>query len=300
VERSEINTVGILYSGEMGSALGRVFAESGCRVVTTLQGRSPRTQRLCRDAGLEALDSLGEVVRLAEMVVSVVPPSAAIQVAKEYAEQTAAHDVKVTSGDRRRLYVDANAISPATIEEIDKILAPVGIDFVDVAINGLAAVLRTDAIVYLSGSRASELARLVQPALRVQIVGDTPGKASALKGALAGLSKGVTALFIEIAVVARAAGVSESFLERCRDYYPGVMEVVDRMLPSYPRHARRRAEEMKELNEAIQRLGLRPDMVRAAEQVTRATAEVDWEKRKVARDWTTESVLEVLHDSGLF
>jgi 3-hydroxyisobutyrate dehydrogenase-like beta-hydroxyacid dehydrogenase len=283
--------VGILYPGEMGTSLGRVLVENGGHVVTTLAGRSPRTQRLCGEAGLPTVPSLREVVRLADIVVSVVPPAAALQAALDYA---ALADLAPPG----RLYVDANAVSPRTAIEIGRILGAVGIDYVDAAINGMAARLRTGAIVYLSGARAQEVAQLFGRTLQVQVVGDEPGKASALKCALAGLSKGLAALFAEIAVLARAAGVSDAFLQRCRVYYPGVMEVVDRMLPTYPQHARRRAQEMAELEEAMLGLGLQPDMVRAAWQVTAAMARTDWQQPAGAPPWTADRVLEALHAGG--
>jgi 3-hydroxyisobutyrate dehydrogenase-like beta-hydroxyacid dehydrogenase len=190
--------------------------------------------------------------------------------------------------------VDANAVSPATAVEIGEVLAGRGVDYVDAAINGLASALRTGAIVYLSGARAAEVARLFGRTMQVQVVGEEPGKASALKGALAGLSKGLAALFVEIAVMAREAGVAPFFLERCRSYYPGVMEVVERMLPTYPRHAGRRAEEMGELEDAMRSLGLRADMVSAARRVTRAMAEAGLPLTQR----TADGVLEALHAAG--
>jgi 3-hydroxyisobutyrate dehydrogenase-like beta-hydroxyacid dehydrogenase len=288
-------TVGILYSGEMGSTLGRVFLDAGLRTVTTLEDRSPRTERFCREVGLEVLPSFREVVRVANIVVSVVPPSAAVKVARDYTQERS-QDCSPLAPRPSPLFIDANAISPATVVEVGKALAGAGVDYVDVAINGMASVLRTDAIVYLSGIRAGEIAQMLEPFLRVQVVGDVPGKASALKGALAGLSKGITALFVEIAVMAREAGVSEFFMERCRSYYPGLTEVVDRMLPSYPRHARRRAEEMKELEDAMLALGLQPNMVHAAAQVTRAIA--DAHLKEGTAKWTADGVLEALQHCG--
>jgi 3-hydroxyisobutyrate dehydrogenase-like beta-hydroxyacid dehydrogenase len=281
-------TVGILYAGEMGAALGGALIGAGLRVLTTLEGRSAHTERRCREAELECLPSLREVVRSAELVVSVVPPSAAVGVAKEYADL--AH-----LAPAGRLYVDANAVSPARAVEIDQVLAGPGVDYVDVAINGLAAALHTGAIVYLSGGRAAEVAVLLGRSLRVQVVGDTPGKASALKGALAGLSKGLTALFVEIAIMAREAGLSEFFLERARVFYPGVMEVVERMLPTYPRHGGRRAEEMGELVDTMHTLGLQANMVNAARQVTQAMADAGLEQPQGRPPWTAGRVLEALY-----
>jgi 3-hydroxyisobutyrate dehydrogenase-like beta-hydroxyacid dehydrogenase len=282
--------MGILYPGEMGSSLGRVLKEQGGRVVTTCADRSPRTQRLCREAGLETVGSLREVAHLADIVISVVPPAAALQVAREYA-------ALAECSPPGRVYVDVNAVSPATAVAIGKVLAPHGIDYVDAAINGMAARLRSGAIVYLSGGRAAQIARLWGPALQVQVVGDTPGKASALKGILAGLSKGLTALFTEIAVLAEAADLSAVFLERCRGYYPGIMEVVERMLPTYPQHGRRRADELAELEEAMLALGLQPAMVQAARQVTAAMAQVPWQA-VAGQTWTADHVLQTVHAHG--
>ncbi len=277
--------IGILYAGEMGAALGRVFLDEGLRVVTTLNERGPRTRSLCHDAGLEVVKSLADVVRAADIVVSAVPPSAALQVARDYAALAQTAPVG-------RLYVDVNAVSPATAVEIGEVLAGAGVDYVDAAINGLASVLRTGAILYLSGARAGEVAHVLRRSLNIKVVGDVPGKASALKGALAGLSKGLTALFLEIAVMAREADLSEFFMERCRSFYPGVMEVVDRMLPTYPRHAGRRAQEMGELEDAMLALDLQPNMVRAAKDVTRAVAQAG-----LAGAATAEQVVAEIHAS---
>jgi 3-hydroxyisobutyrate dehydrogenase-like beta-hydroxyacid dehydrogenase len=283
-------TVGILYPGEMGTSLGRILRES-VRVVTTVEGRSPRTQQLCREAELETLPTMRDVVCCADVVVSVVPPASALQLARDYAKLAGL-------APAGRLYVDVNAVSPATAVAVGRVLEEAGVDYVDAAINGLAARLRNGALVYLSGPRAAEVAAWWGQYLTVQVIGETPGKASALKGVLAGLSKGLTALFAEIAVLAHAAGVSEPFLERCRSYYRGVTEVVDRMLPTYPQHARRRAEEMAELEEAMLTLDLEPTMVRAAHRVTARMAEADLPAAPGTPAWTADEILKALHARG--
>src|SRR5580692_5221461 len=79
------STIGILYSGEMGSSFGKVVREAGFRVITTVEGRSPRTHRLCHEGGLSVVDSLGEVIERSDVVVSLVSPGAALSVAREVA-----------------------------------------------------------------------------------------------------------------------------------------------------------------------------------------------------------------------
>ena len=70
-------TVGIVSPGAMGSAVGGALLRGGARVVATVAGRSERTARLADEAGLELLPSLADVVREADIVLSIVPPDQA-------------------------------------------------------------------------------------------------------------------------------------------------------------------------------------------------------------------------------
>ena len=47
-----MTTVGLIGTGHMGAGLGWALREGGHEVVTTLDGRSARTARLTRDAGI--------------------------------------------------------------------------------------------------------------------------------------------------------------------------------------------------------------------------------------------------------
>jgi 3-hydroxyisobutyrate dehydrogenase-like beta-hydroxyacid dehydrogenase len=283
-------TVGILFPGEMGCALGRVLVEEGLRVVTTLEGRGSRTARLCHDSLLEVLPSVAEVARCADLVFSVVTPAAALSVARTYA-------VCCKRAEAPRIYVDVNSIAPATAVAVGHVVSAGGARFVDGAIHGLASQLASRGVVYLSGPDVVAPAALLGRSLRVRIVGDRPGQASAVKGALAGMSKGLAALFTEIALLARRAGVREHFQEGCGLFYPGVVEAVERLLPTYPRHAGRRAEELAELETSMETLGMRPAMVPAARDVITAIAAAGLENESPRR-WTAAEVIEALHGAG--
>ena len=225
------------------------------RVIAPVAGRGPRTQRLCREAGLEIVGSLADAAELADVMLSVVPPSAAVAVAEEY-----------LAAARRRncaaLYVDVNSVSPDTVARIGGLFAGSPVELVDAAVHGVASRLRTQGALYLSGRPAPRVAAMFGKAVRVRVVGEAPGQASALKSVLAGMSKGLAALFFEAGVLAREAGLLRQFLEECSAFYPGVMEAVDRTAPSYPRHAARRRDEMRELEHTMETLGLAPHMVR--------------------------------------
>ncbi len=100
------------------------------------------------------MGSLTDLVRQSDLIVSIVVPSAAIDVAKKVAEA-----VK-TAGRKNLIFLDANAISPMTAEEIAKNLQPAGVSFVDGCIIGSAARMGKGTIVYVSGPEANHLQML--------------------------------------------------------------------------------------------------------------------------------------------
>ena len=93
-------------------------------------------------------------------------------------------------------------------------------------------------------------------ALKCVVLGGDVGAASAFKLAFAGFNKGLVALFLEVMAAADRLGQRDELLECLRAFYPGTVETVERLLPSYPRHAARRAEEMDELAERSGRAGI--------------------------------------------
>ena len=149
-------TVGVLYPGDLGSTLGKLLAAHGVRVVTTLRDRERRTAERCRDSGIIVLDSLAAVARESHVVLSLVPPNAASDLAKAYCQVA-------PLAPPSALFVDANSIGPELAAELAAKLADCGHDFVDGAINGLASKISTGGTLFLSGSRAPEVAKLFGP-----------------------------------------------------------------------------------------------------------------------------------------
>jgi 3-hydroxyisobutyrate dehydrogenase-like beta-hydroxyacid dehydrogenase len=281
--------VGLLYPGEMGTALAGVLRRDGYRVVTTLEGRGPATARNCRAAGLEELQGLRSVVRAASVLLVLVPPGAALDVAGRVREQLAGR----AEGDRL-VYVDLNSVSPETAGAVAAGFAGTAVDFVDGAISGPASRLSSRCVLYLSGPLAGSVAALFEGRMQVQVVGEVPGQASALRMLLSGLTKGVTALFVEMALAACQAGVLDRLLAAYQGSYPGVMEVVDRMLPTYPLHAARRGQEMAEVESTLAQLGLHPAVTPGVRRLTEAVGGCGL-AGEPARDWSVREVVEELH-----
>jgi hypothetical protein len=96
-------------------------------------------------------------------------------------------------------------------------------------------------------------------------------------------------------------GVLDELLAAYREYYPGIVSVVDRLLPTYPRHARRRADELGELEETIESLGLEPRMICGARRNIAAIgrlalAEQFHEKERAG--WSVADVLARIHEQN--
>ena len=82
-----------------------------------------------------------------------------------------------------------------------------------------------------------------------------------LKMLMSGVSKGITALFLEMGRAASEAQMLDEFWDSVVQFYPGFTSAVERMLPTVPRHARRRAGEMGELADTLANLSLPPGLM---------------------------------------
>jgi 3-hydroxyisobutyrate dehydrogenase-like beta-hydroxyacid dehydrogenase len=258
-------TVGIFSIGQMGAAWARLLREHGIRVVTHSGGRGERTRRLRDDAGVEELPGVEQAVEEADLIVSLVPPTAAPLVASSVARATRASGASP-------VFLEANAISPRVALEIAEAMGEAGGICVDGAIIGGAATLPGGCVVYLSGPEAYRVKPLEICGLRLAFLGESIGQASALKMVYAGLNKGLAAQLTEALVTARAVGVFEPALEKFREDFAGLMATMERFLPSFGYHAARRAEEMDEYGAMAEEAGLKAIMAPATGILLRGIA----------------------------
>lgn len=244
-------TVGIVSPGAMGGALGRGWAEAGARAVATVRGRSERTRSLAH--GVELLPSLEDVVAAADVVVSVVPPGAAVAVARAVRAAAAA-------AGTAPLVADLNAVSPATVTRIAEALGP--LDLVDGSISGGPPDTGTTRV-YLSGPRAAEVAALRHPRLDVRLLGDALGTASAVKMSTASVYKGFAALLLHALAAAEANGVLDVVLDDLAREYPDLRDDAARTVASAGAKAHRYVGEMREIAATQEAAGLPREMFEA-------------------------------------
>jgi 3-hydroxyisobutyrate dehydrogenase-like beta-hydroxyacid dehydrogenase len=207
--------LGIISTGDMGSAVARVLTAAGRRVVTVTSDRSPRTVERARSAGAESVDTLDELVTEADVVVSIVPPGAATDVADRLAACT-------RSLGSSPIVIDANAVSPSTAEGIARTLEAAGARFVDGdIIGGPPAAGKPPTRLYLSGAHAEHVAGLLGcPELRAVTLSGPAMGASSLKMAYAAWSKGSAALALTAWALAKSLGVEGALLDEWEESQP--------------------------------------------------------------------------------
>jgi len=198
-----VKTIGLLHPGNMGATIGAAAATSGARVVWASRERSKATQDRAKQAGLVDVKNLAAAIRESEVILSVCPPHAALELARS----VAGHNF---SG----IYVDANAVSRATAERIGEIVTRAGASFVDGGIIGSPVKRAGTTRLYLSGPRAPEVAELFSASmLAARAIGEKPGAASALKMAYAAWTKCADALVLAVRALAACEGVDRALLE---------------------------------------------------------------------------------------
>ena len=253
-----IKTVALLHPGNMGVTIGAAAATSGASVLWASNDRGNATRRRAEQAKLIDAGNLSAAVRQADVVLSVCPPHAALDVARSVAAQ------KFTG-----IYVDANAVSRETAEEIGTIISASGASFVDGGIIGSPVVKPGTTRLYLSGGAAEDVAALFSGSmLDARAISGKPGAASALKVAYAAWTKCTDALVLTIRAFAAHEGVDKALLEEWSISQPGLENKCNRAAAVAVPKMWRYVGEMREIAEAFGAAGLPTGFHDAAAEVS--------------------------------
>jgi 3-hydroxyisobutyrate dehydrogenase-like beta-hydroxyacid dehydrogenase len=249
-------TVGLLHPGEIGAAIGAALRARGKTVLWTSTGRSPATAERAKEAGLEDVGTIAELGRRSDVILSLCPPHAAVDVARSLTRFAG-------------IYVDANAVSPATARTIAGLVGR----YVDGGVIGSPPRKPGTARLYLSGAEATRVAGLFAGTIvDALVVSEDPDAASALKMAYAAWTKGTSALLLAVRAVARTEEVEEALLQEWRTSLPHPNSPSQ---PPAPRSARVGASEMNEIAETFAAAGLPDGFHRAAAEIYRRSPHED-------------------------
>jgi hypothetical protein len=260
--------VGVLHPGAMGAAVGSALRPRAGAVIWAAAGRSRATSKRAELADLVGVPDVAALARRSDVIVSVCPPHAARATAEEVA---AALDEAGRSATTTPVYVDANAVSPATVGDIAALL---GADrVVDGAIIGPPAWEPGHTVLWLSGPAAADVAALFAGSpFTARVLGPELGTASALKACFALQSKALPAIWLEIAAAARGFGVEEELrgeLARAGvEYAAAVAQAAGGAAKAW-----RWAGEMDEAADTVAALDLPDGFSRAAAELYRRLAD---------------------------
>ena len=202
--------IGLLHPGDMGAAVGRCLTGRGHEVLWASEGRGPDTAARAKAAGLADAGTIAALAARAEVIISVCPPHAALDVA------WAVHGFG-------GLYVDANAVSPGTAREVARLICESGGRSVDGGIIGPPPQRPDTTRLYLSGDDAGQIAALFAGTpLDARVVSGSVTAASAVKMAYAGWTKGTAALLLAVRALAREQGVEDALLAEWALSQPGL------------------------------------------------------------------------------
>jgi 3-hydroxyisobutyrate dehydrogenase-like beta-hydroxyacid dehydrogenase len=248
-------TIAIVSPGFMGAGLGWALRSGGARVVATAAGRSVRTRRLAVEAGLELLPALADAVAVADVVLSVTPPGAAVAAARTIGDAVRAAGV-------RPVLADLNAVAPATMTAIARMWADLPV--ADGSISGAPPTVLSGARLFLSGRAAADVAALPWGEhIRPVVLDAGIGAASALKMCTASVYKGLNGLVTQAMRVAGRHGVLDEVLadlaENGLDRSAGV--------PAAATKAARFVDEMREIAATQAAAGLTPALFEAFAEV---------------------------------
>ena len=266
--------VAIIAPGMMGSAVGRRLVQHGLKVTTVLDGRSAESLARAREAGMVPVSDTEAVT--ADVVMSIVPPAAAVPLAERLLP-------RLQASRQKPIYVDCNAVNPKTVVEIASIITSTGCPFVDAGIIGGPPKPNYDGpVFYASGDAAGRFAALGEYGLKVRVLDGPAGAASAVKMSYAGITKGFTALSAAMMLAAAREGTAETLHRELSESQPALLAWLTRQMPAMYSKAYRWVAEMEEIAEFVaDDPAARQAYLAYARLYERFAADYDGDKREV-------------------
>ena len=238
--------VAVIAPGAMGAATGKRLADNGAKVLTSLKGRSAATAARAKAAGMA--DASDEEIARADFVLSILPPGDALALAERFVPA-------LTASNSKPVYVDCNAINPATVARVAAALAPTACPFVDAGIIGPppkpappgGSKVAGSPRFYASGAAASRFASLRGYGLDVRVLDGALAAASALKMSYAGITKGTQAIGAAMMLAAMRAGTADDLMAEMQFSQKEMLAWFRRALSNMPPKAYRWVAEMQEI-----------------------------------------------------
>ncbi|MFE2175828.1 DUF1932 domain-containing protein [Kitasatospora sp. NPDC059462] len=268
----------------MGAAVAACAVSAGARVLWCPSGRSAATVRRAEQAGLEPVAELRELFHRAEVMLSLCPPAAAEDVARDVAQH-----------GFTGIYVEGNAISPDRVQCIADLVGRSARAVVDGSVIGSPPVGAKHTRLFLSGpADATELVTELFSGTPVStpVLGEEIGQASALKVSYTAYQKASRVLAALAYGVAQHHGVDRALLEVAGGRQGSYLAETGYIAKTAAR-AWRWAPELEEAADTLRAAGLPDEVMRAVADTLR-----HWTDAKDDQGISVEDALEMLRGSS--
>ena len=235
-----IKNVTLISPGEMGSPIAKHIISNGIEVISPLNERSDKTKIRAKKNGIIDSGNLANSLKQTDIIVSILVPSDAKKLAEKIKEES-------TNLDRDVYFADLNAISPKTVENMEKILSGTKIKFIDGGIIGTPPTENKFPRIYVSGPHSKIFMQLNNLGMEVIDMGGNIGEASAMKMAYASITKGYSSLLIAAVMLSIKTNNFDSLMDELEYSQPRVFEDLKK-LKGIPSKAHRWIGEMQEIS----------------------------------------------------
>ena len=256
-----IKTVAIMGVGDMGHAVGGALKESGFDVISCLNGRSEHSRNLAKVAGIRDIGNLELMVADSDIVLSIMPPSAAEGFGNDIV-------AAIEASGSSPMFVECNAISPDTTRRVEAGIKAAGASYTDVGIIGSAPGRPgSPPRFYASGPDLGPISELDGKGIKVMPMGDQVGRATSIKMCYAGLTKGTTTLLTAVAIAAESLGITDELGAELASSQSAAYDGMKRAVPRLPLDAGRWIGEMEEIAATFASAGVTDNFHQAARDI---------------------------------
>jgi 3-hydroxyisobutyrate dehydrogenase len=257
--------IAIIGLGEVGQCYARLLHAAGHSLHVCAPRPNAAAIQMAAEFGLLVPADIAACVPDADWVFSCVTGASALQVVREIARYARAGAT----------LCDFTTAGVALKKEAASLVAAAGLRYVDVAIMGAIALGREKTPLLASGAGAQAFADMLNAAgARVRVTAGVAGDAMALKLLRSQFTKGLEALGVEVSMAAEQQGLREQLFEQLQDMDDTPLRsFMDMLVRTHVVHARRRAQEVRDVMQGLDAAGLPSTVLPGVAQRFDATAD---------------------------
>lgn len=257
--------IAIIGFGEAGLIFAQDLAGAAQITVWDKKFVNQETAHLrgrAKQIGVRPADSLTDVLIDADLILSFVTASNALDVAEQAAPLMCAGQV----------FLDFNSVSPVTKRAAGHAIAKGAGEYLDVAVMAPVPPKRLDTPLLMGGRGAPHVASLLTSlgCSNVHAASENIGDVSAIKMCRSVMIKGLEALTTECLSAARQYGVEQVVLASLHASFPSLGwndQLPHYLISRVAEHGLRRSEEMREVVKTLEDAGVTASMSNATQKV---------------------------------